>query len=65
MVWKKCPVCRKTYKTEFDRKDDRLIQEQYPDEPAWKREQLISGICSQECWDTMTGGSFTKEKKAA
>ena len=53
MAWMTCPNCKREYKTELDRKNDRIIQEQYPNvnEPAWKREQLISGICSQKCWN--------------
>jgi hypothetical protein len=53
---KTCPNCRKEYETELERKDGRSIQEQYPDEPAWKREQLISGICSDKCWKEFLGG---------
>jgi hypothetical protein len=46
-----CPNCNRTYETVLERKDTRSIQLQYPNEPAWKREQLISGICSDKCWD--------------
>ena len=52
---KRCPNCRTTYLTELARKDDRNIQEQYPNEPAWKREQLISGLCSNKCWEEFLG----------
>ena len=56
---KTCPNCNRTYETELERKDDDMsIQEQYPFEPAWKREQLVSGICSDKCWDEFLG---TKE----
>jgi len=50
---KKCPFCGKVYRTELVRPrfSTRKVQEIFPDEPAWKREQLISGVCSQECWD--------------
>jgi len=50
-----CPNCGGVYETVLDRKDDRCIQEQYPDAPAWQREQLISGICSDACWDEFLG----------
>jgi hypothetical protein len=50
-----CPNCHKEYQTVLSRKDDRVIQEQYPDAPAWKREQLISGICSNKCWNKFLG----------
>lgn len=46
-----CPNCGKEYEPVLVRKDDRLIQEQYPNAPAWQREQLVSGICSDKCWD--------------
>ena len=52
---KRCPNCGTTYMTELGRKDNRNIQEQYPTEPAWKREQLISGICSDKCWEEYLG----------
>lgn len=50
-----CPNCEKWYDTELDRKTDQNIQVEFPNEPAWKREQLISGICSDECWDQFLG----------
>lgn len=48
-----CPICRKTYTTllEIPEGDTRPIQQIFPHEPAWKREQLLTGICSDECWD--------------
>jgi hypothetical protein len=52
---KVCPNCGKEYKTILDRKDDRNIQEQYPNVPAWQREQLISGLCSNKCWNRFLG----------
>jgi len=60
-----CPNCGKEYQTELDRKDDRPIQEQYPNEPQWKREQLISGLCSDSCWDEFVGilGILKKEER--
>ena len=53
----RCPNCGKIYEPELKRPvdDDRNIQEIYPDEPAWKREQLITGICSNHCWDEYLG----------
>lgn len=50
-----CPNCKKEYETELNRLDDRPIQQQYPNEPAWKREQLISGLCSDKCWNWFLG----------
>ena len=58
--YKKCPFCRTDYETELTRpkNDRRLIQQIFPDEPLWKREQLISSVCSQECWDRYIGGKI-------
>jgi len=54
----RCPNCNKEFEPELKRPegDDRLIQEIFPNEPAWKREQLISGICSDKCWKEYVGG---------
>ena len=52
---KVCPNCRKEYLPVLERKDNRNIQAQYPNEPKWKREQLISGICSDKCWNEYLG----------
>lgn len=52
---KTCPNCGKVYWTELERLDDRPIQQQYPNEPAWKREQNISGLCSSDCFDEFIG----------
>ena len=54
--FKKCLNCGKEYWTELQRYDpDKTIQEEYPNEPAWKREQLISGLCSDKCWKEYLG----------
>ena len=51
-----CPVCMNKYVLELQEvRDGRLIQEQFPDTKPWEREQLLSGICSQECWDGAFG----------
>jgi hypothetical protein len=54
---KTCSICHTTYLTELKRPDgdDRPVQEIFPREPRWKREQLISGICSDECWREFLG----------
>lgn len=48
-----CPNCRKEYDTVLDRPagDNRNIQDIFPNAPNWQREQLISGICSDKCWN--------------
>lgn len=51
-----CPVCKKTYNTilEKPKNDDRFIQDIYPNAPKYQREQLITGICSDKCWNRIT-----------
>ena len=51
----KCPNCKKEYEPELTRLDNKPIQQQYPNEPKWKREQLISGLCSDKCWKEFLG----------
>ena len=53
-----CPNCGKEYITELNRPewDHRNIQEIFPQAPEWQREQLISGICSDKCWNQFLGG---------
>ena len=53
-----CPQCGKVYKPILMPKpgDTRLLQDQFPDAPAWQREQLITGVCSDECWERFVGG---------
>ena len=43
-----CPMCNKRYEPKLKRRDNRLIQEQYPDAAPEEREELISGLC-QKC----------------
>lgn len=43
----KCPVCDKIYKLKYGRKEDA------PEGSIW-REQHLSGICSDKCWDKAT-----------
>lgn len=57
-----CPCCGKTYQTVLDRKNDKTIQDQYPNAPRWQREQLISGLCSDECWDRFLGTDSMREE---
>lgn len=58
-----CPNCRKTYTPEltWPEGDNRHIQEIFPNAPAWQREQLISGICSDKCWDEFLGVKLKEE----
>ena len=52
-----CPNCKKEYETVLERPegDERLIQQIFPNAPAWQREQILSGICSDHCWNQFLG----------
>jgi hypothetical protein len=54
---KTCPNCGKTYTPKLTRPegDRRCIQDIYPDATREEREQLISGICSNKCWNEYLG----------
>ncbi|MCL5252876.1 MAG: hypothetical protein M1351_02150 [Candidatus Thermoplasmatota archaeon] len=43
----RCPVCGKTYRPKYSKKEE-------APEGSIGREQHMSGICSDECWDKMT-----------
>jgi len=59
-IFKQCPNCGKVYEPVLARKHlDRLIQEEFPDAPAWQREQHLSGICSDKCWNEFLGKKAT------
>lgn len=53
----KCPNCKKEYIPDLgERKHpEMLIQREFPDATAIQREQLITGICSNKCWDEFLG----------
>jgi len=51
-----CPNCKKVYEPVLGyRKTDKLIQQEFPNTKPWQREQLITGICSDECWNAYLG----------
>lgn len=58
----KCAVCDNTTVFKLDRKRfDRWqagenIQVVFPELSAMQRETLISGVCSDKCWDELWGG---------
>ncbi len=56
----RCPCCNKVYRPLLRRPsgDDRGVDRIFPAEPAWKREQLVSGICSDECFDKVFSNVF-------
>lgn len=62
-----CPNCQRHYLPELPEKDphdDRVMQAIYPEAEPYQREQLISGLCSDRCWDEYLGsdGSWRKKK---
>lgn len=58
-VPKQCVVCNKVHvitvdKASYDRwRAGELIQNVWPEKTVVEREALISGICSQVCWDKL------------
>lgn len=61
----KCPNCGKVYEPvlkpvpgmgdHMTKGNSPLVQDIYPDAEPWQREQLISGICSDGCWEEFLG----------
>ena len=51
----KCPNCNKLYKPKLKRKEGELIQITYPKATKEDREQLISGLCCNKCWEEYLG----------
>jgi len=53
----KCPNCEKIYEPELGRRKhpELLIQEEFPNAEPYQREQLVTGLCSDECWDKYLG----------
>jgi len=53
---KTCPNCEKGYEPILKREHPELsIQFEFPNAPTWQREQHLSGICSDECWNEFLG----------
>ena len=51
-----CPECGIEYVTSLDRDGSgRCIQDIHPNAEPWEREQLMSGLCSQKCWNKHVG----------
>lgn len=56
-----CPQCKKRYVPDLltspdaadknARRAEEFVREIWPDSSLEQREQLLSGICSDECWD--------------
>jgi hypothetical protein len=59
-----CPACKKEYTPILTRKHpELLIQQEFPNTPAWQREQLLTGICSDKCWNKFLGPEERKKSK--
>jgi len=54
-----CPECGRHYIPDLERPigDNRRIQQIFPDATSVQREQVISGICSQRCWNLSLWGT--------
>ena len=53
---KLCPNCKKLYSPTLLRKHPEVpIQQEFPDAKPIEREQHISGLCSDKCWNEFTG----------
>jgi hypothetical protein len=51
-----CPSCGKAYIPKLNNAKSGIpIQQQFPEAKLIDREQMISGICSNKCWERMTG----------
>ena len=55
-VW--CYHFKTSYKPKLTRHTDNLIQIEYPQATKEEREQLISGLCSDKCWNEYLGLVF-------
>ena len=51
----KCPNCKRQYKPILERKTSHPIQHEHPTATKEEREQLISGLCSNKCWNKFLG----------
>jgi hypothetical protein len=52
-----CPNCKRYYEPILGKRKepDKLIQEEFPNAEPYQREQLITGLCSDKCWDEYLG----------
>jgi len=60
----KCPNCNKEYQPFLGSRpnDDEVVQDQFPNASAEMREQLLTGICSNKCWDEWLGNVPKKKQ---
>ncbi len=52
-----CPNCKEAYEPELgERKHPtKPVQNEFPDAKPYQREQLITGLCSDNCWNEYLG----------
>jgi hypothetical protein len=51
-----CPQCKKHYVPELgERNPDMCVQDQFPEATSAQREQLVTGLCSDKCWEKYLG----------
>jgi hypothetical protein len=51
-----CPNCQKHFRPILgERKTDLCIQDEFPNAEPWEREQLLTGLCSNRCWNKYLG----------
>jgi len=63
MLVKRCPQCEQGYEPTLSHnkkgmenwKGGMLIQNAFPNATPIAREQLLTGICSDECWEEFLG----------
>jgi len=61
---KECPNCHKVYTTVLDRQHpEKCIQEEFPNAPKWQREQFLTRLCSDKCWDEYLGLDVARRKE--
>lgn len=48
-----CPQCKRLYTPELGEREfpELCIQHEFPSATPIQREQLLTGLCSDECWD--------------
>ena len=52
-----CPNCKKHYTPELGERQhpEKCIQDEFPNATAVQREQLVTGLCSDLCWNAYLG----------
>ena len=52
-----CPECNGHFKPELGERmqPEACIQDEFPNATAMQREQLLTGLCSDKCWNKFLG----------